>query len=82
VAIADPCQPRKLPDSGGLTGFLQDQALKVLDTTACKNGSSREELVLALADDGEAKSYAKKYGVDPRSTGGLIEQGLKLLGIG
>lgn len=81
VTIADPCQPRKLPDSGGLTGFLQDQALKVLDQTACKNGSSREELVLALADPAESKAYAKKYGVDPRSAGGLIQQGLSLLGL-
>lgn len=82
VAIADPCVKRDLPDSGGVSGFLQDQALRVLDTTACKNGSSREELVLALADEAEAKEYAKKYGVDPRSTGGLIQQGLSLLGLG
>lgn len=82
VVIADPCQPRDLPDSGGVTGFLQDQALKVLDSTACKNGSSREELVLALADEQEAKAYAKKYGVNPRSAGGLIQQGLDLLGLG
>jgi predicted MFS family arabinose efflux permease len=81
VTIGDPCQPRKLPDSGGVSGFLQDQALKVLDQMACKNGSSREELVMALADDKAAAEYEKKYGVNPRSAGGLLQQGLSLLGL-
>ncbi len=44
VTIADPCRERDSPDSGGLTGFLQDQALEQLDRVACDNGSSREEL--------------------------------------
>lgn len=81
VTIANPCVARALPESGGITGFFQDQALKVLDETACKNGSSREALVLALADPKEAKAYAKKYGVNPRSIGGLIQQGMSLLGL-
>jgi predicted MFS family arabinose efflux permease len=38
VVIADPCSGRDLPDSGGLTGFLQDQALEQLDRLACENG--------------------------------------------
>jgi predicted MFS family arabinose efflux permease len=73
VTIADPCEPRASPGSGGITGFLQDQALKLLDSTACKYGSSREELVLALADDGEAKAYQRKYGVNPRTLGGILQ---------
>jgi hypothetical protein len=72
VAIADPCQPRKLPDTGGITGALQQTALRQIDKAACKIGSSREELVLALADKGEAKDFKEKYGVDPRSAAGLI----------
>ena len=61
---------------------MQDEALKLLDKVACNNGSSREELVLALASHEEAKKYKRKYGIDPRSGRGLIEQGLGLLGIG
>jgi hypothetical protein len=80
--ILNPCKPRPKPHTGGVSGFLQDQALHALDEIACKNGSSREELVMALADSQEAKAYAKKYGVNPRSTGGLIQQALGLLGIG
>jgi predicted MFS family arabinose efflux permease len=81
VKIADPCKPRSRPHAGGITGFVQDQALHGLDEIACKNGSSREELVLALADSAEAKAYKKKYGINPRSADGLIQQGLDLLGL-
>jgi predicted MFS family arabinose efflux permease len=73
VVIADPCKPRDLPDTGGLGGFLQDQALAALDRAACRFGSSREELALALADKEHARAYEREYGVDPRSVGGLLE---------
>src|SRR4051794_27496306 len=73
VAIQDPCEDRQLPSTGGITGFIQDQVLKTLDDRACKLGSSREELVLALADPADAKTFEDKYGTDPRSTGGLLD---------
>jgi hypothetical protein len=72
VTLRDPCKPRPLPDSGGLSGALQNQALKLLDRAACRAGSSREELVLALADRDRAQAYQRRYGVDPRSIGGLF----------
>ncbi len=75
VVLQDPCKPRALPQTGGLTGFLQDQVLKGLDRAACKYGSSREELVLAIADPARAKDYQAKYGVDPRNLGGLLGLG-------
>ena len=77
VAIADPCAPRDLPATGGIDGVVQDAALTALDRAACRFGSSREELALALADEDEARAYEDAHGVDPRSTGGLLE----LLGI-
>ena len=77
VAIADPCAPRELPGTGGIQGFVQDAALKALDRAACRFGSSREELALALADEDDARAYRARFGVDPRSAGGLLE----LLGI-
>jgi hypothetical protein len=73
VVIADPCQDRDTPDTGGLTGFLQDAALVALDRVACEAGSSREELVLALLDDSAARDYRARYDVDPRSIGDLAE---------
>jgi hypothetical protein len=73
VAIADPCSPRELPGTGGIDGFFQDAALAALDRAACRFGSSREELALALADEDEARAYRAAHGVDPRSADGLLE---------
>ncbi len=73
VAIRDPCEDRALPASGGVTGFLQDRALELLDRGACKLGASREEYVLALADPDDAKRFEQRYGTDPRSTAGLLD---------
>jgi predicted MFS family arabinose efflux permease len=73
VVIADPCKDRDLPATGGIDGFVQDQALAALDRAACRFGSSREELALALADEDEARAYKRAHGVDPRSVGGLLE---------
>jgi predicted MFS family arabinose efflux permease len=73
VKLSDPCKPRSLPQTGGLEGFLQDRALEVLDTTACKVGATREELVLALADEQERKRFERRHGVDPRSLSTLLQ---------
>lgn len=67
VEIADPCEDRDLPDTGGLFGLAQDAALVALDRAACDAGSSREELVLALVSSEEADAYEERYGLDPRS---------------
>jgi predicted MFS family arabinose efflux permease len=77
VRIADPCKDRDLPDSGGITGAIQDALLVAVDKAACEAGSSREELVLALVDDDSAKDYQQRYGVDPRS---VVDLGQLLLG--
>ena len=73
VTIADPCAPRDLPGTGGIDGFFQDAALKALDRAACRYGSSREELALALADADEARAFRAAHGVDPRSADGLLD---------
>ena len=73
VVIANPCDERELPDSGGITGFVQDAALAALDRGACRFGSSREELVLALSDDQTRQAYEDEFGVDPLSPLGIIE---------
>jgi MFS family permease len=73
VAIRDPCRQRDLPGTGGLEGFLQDRALELLDTTACRAGSSREELVLALADEADRRRFEREHGVDPRSLSTVLQ---------
>ena len=72
VVLANPCQDRELPDTGGLEGALQDAALVALDRAACRFGSSREELALALVDPDARADYEREYGVDPRSVGGVL----------
>src|SRR5262249_49958614 len=67
VPIRDPCQDRRLPDTGGITGELQDISLAALDRAACSFGSSREELLLALFDDKLQKKFEQEHGVNPRS---------------
>lgn len=68
VVLQDPCQERALPQGDGITGALQQQALRMLDDAACKAGSTREELALALFNSTRAREYEQEYGVDPRST--------------
>jgi hypothetical protein len=72
VTLADPCQRRALPSTGGIEGAIQDVALVALDRAACRFGSSREELALALVDADARADYEREYGVDPRSIGGLL----------
>ena len=40
----------------------------MLDDAACKAGSTREELALALFNRTRAREFEERYGVDPRST--------------
>jgi predicted MFS family arabinose efflux permease len=73
VAIANPCKERTRPEAPGVPGVVQDAALVSLDQIACHFGSSREQLVLALADEGEARRYKREHGVDPRKAGNLLQ---------
>jgi MFS family permease len=73
VKIADPCKKRSLPRASGIPGLMQDVGLNGLDRIACQFGSSREQLVLALADPGERARYKREHGVDPRAGGNLLQ---------
>ncbi len=72
VTLADPCGSRSLPKTGGITGALQDVALRGVDLAACRFGSSREELVLALANEEDAQRYQAEHGVNPRSPSSVL----------
>lgn len=72
VRIADPCAARALPTSDGLLGAAQDFSLRALDRSACRYGSSREELVLALFDEDDAARFEERHGENPRSLGGIL----------
>jgi MFS family permease len=78
VPIEDPCQDRQLPDTGGISGEIQDLSLAALDRAACQFGSSREELLLALFDDRLQRKFEEEHGVNPRSP---LSLGPALLGL-
>ena len=78
VVIANPCQARDLPSTGGIDGAIQDVALTALDRAACRYGSSREELALALVESGARRAYEREHGVDPRDVLGLVGAALGL----
>jgi MFS family permease len=72
VAIGDPCESRERRSVGGLEGLAEGVVLRALDRAACRFGSSREELVLALFDEQSRRAYEHEYGVDPRSLDDLL----------
>jgi hypothetical protein len=72
VKLGDPCHSHAPPSSGGISGIIQQGIILGLDRIACHDGSTREELVLALADEGERRRYERRYGNDPRSPGGIL----------
>jgi hypothetical protein len=78
VQIRDPCEDRDLPDVGGIGGILQNLSLEALDRAACKFGSSREELLLALFDDRLQHKFEEEHGVNPRSA---LSLGPAILGL-
>jgi hypothetical protein len=72
-ALTNPCRAPPPPGAGGLAGTVQDAVIRALDAAACRFGSSREELVLALASSDAARRYKAEHGVDPRSPVSLAE---------
>jgi MFS transporter len=66
VQIGDPCKTRERRSIGGVEGVVEGIALRGLDRAACRFGSSREELVLALFDQQSRRDYEREHGVDPQ----------------
>ena len=78
VEIADPCEERERQSAGGVEGFAEGVALEVVDRAACRFGSSREELVLALFDSASRRAYREEYGVDPSELDEVVKGALGL----
>ena len=72
VQIGDPCEQRQRRSVGGVEGLVEGIALRGLDRAACRFGSSREELVLALFDDESQRAYEREHGIDPRQLDELL----------
>jgi hypothetical protein len=50
--LTQPCKSGPKPQAGGFSGLLQGLAIGALDSVACSEGVSREQLVLNLVGHG------------------------------
>lgn len=73
--VADPCQPRDLTLLEERDLF-ETLALSSLDGAACELGVNREELALALADEGATQDFADANGIDEAAIEGAVRAGL------
>jgi hypothetical protein len=74
--VADPCQPRTLPEAQGLGETIERIALTAVDHVACELGVSREELVLALRSEDAFDSFTRENGIDRGGAEKAIHDGL------
>ncbi len=74
--VADPCQTREWRNPGGIERVAEQIVLSTLDGVACEVGSSREELVLALASDASRAAFARDHGLDDDGLERVARRGL------
>jgi hypothetical protein len=60
--VADPCVTREWRNPGSLQQVAEQIVLSGLDGAACDLGVSREELMLALANDRSLEAFAAEHG--------------------
>lgn len=74
--VADPCVKREWRDPGSLQAVLEQVALSALDGAACDLGVSREDLVLAVRDEGSLDAFAAEHGISRADAERLVQDGL------
>jgi hypothetical protein len=74
--VADPCQARAWRNPAGTQAVLEQIVLSALDGAACNLGVSREDLVLALADDPSLDAFAAEHGISRTDAERAVRDGL------
>jgi hypothetical protein len=74
--LADPCNTRAWRNPGGISEALEQVLLSGLDGAACDLGVSREDLVLALADDAALQRFATEHGIEKADAERAVQKGL------
>ena len=74
--VADPCQPRVLPEAEGLGETIERIALTSVDNVACELGVSREDLVLALRSEDAFDAFTREHGIERAEAERAIHDGL------
>jgi len=74
--VADPCAPRDWRDPQGLQAVAEQIVLSALDGAACELHVSREEMVLALANDESRDRFTREHGISNQRLEQLARLGL------
>jgi hypothetical protein len=74
--VADPCIQREWRNPNGVSQVAEQIVLSALDGAACKLGVTREEIVLAFANDDSRKRFAREHGISERRLDELVRTGL------
>lgn len=74
--VADPCEPRPWRAPDGVAQSLEQIALSTADGVGCRLGTSREEVVLALAGVDELRQYARSNGLSDDLVQDAVRAGL------
>jgi AcrR family transcriptional regulator len=74
--VADPCATRDWREPQGLAEVGEQIVLSGLDGVACELGVSREEMVLALANNDSRERFAREHGISDERLEQLVRDGL------
>jgi AcrR family transcriptional regulator len=74
--VADPCQTRDWREPQGFAEVGEQIVLSGLDGVACELRVSREEMVLALANDDSRERFAREHGISDQRLEELVRDGL------
>jgi len=74
--VTDPCAPRDWRDPQGLQAVAEQIVLSALDGAACELHVSREEMVLALANDESRDRFTREHGISNQRLEQLARLGL------
>ena len=74
--VADPCKARAWRNPGDIQETLEQIVLSALDGTACELHVSREDLVLALADEQSLDRFASAHGISRADAERALHDGL------
>jgi hypothetical protein len=74
--VADPCAAREWRNPGSVQRVLEQVALSALDGAACRLGVSREELVLAFADEDTLAEFTDAHGISADDAERALHDGL------
>jgi hypothetical protein len=75
-ALANPCRPQLWRDTHGLTDVENRVALSALAGAACTLHVSREDLVLAFANDSRLAQFRRAHHLSDRRLGAAAKAGL------